>query len=91
MLQTASRTYKMMQSLLQVCFKTARAKKEEPKEKFNSKAKSVRTENYSCTQNSCKIFETLFLPIIRNCCSRLEICTEVGEWEMNVCMYSRYD
>ena len=56
-------TYYIMQSLLRMCFKTAGAKKEEPKAKFNSKAKSVSAENCTCTQNSCKIFETLFLPL----------------------------
>ena len=61
--QTATRTYYIMQSLLHTCFKIAHAKKEEPKAKFNSKAKSVRAENCSCAENSRKIFETPFLPI----------------------------
>ena len=56
--QTATHTYYIMQSSLCTCFKTACAKKEEPKAKFNSKAKSVRAENCSCAQNSRKIFET---------------------------------
>ena len=61
--QIATRTYCIMQSLLHTCFKIAHAKKEEPKAKFNSKAKSVHAQNCSCAQNSCKIFETPFLPI----------------------------
>ena len=36
--QTATRWYYIMQSLLCMCFKTACAKKEEPKAKFNSEA-----------------------------------------------------
>ena len=61
--QTATLTYYITQSLLRTCFKTARAKKEEPKAKCNSKTKSVRAENCSCAQNSHKFFETPFLPI----------------------------
>ena len=58
--QTASHTYYnvMMQSLLPTCFN---AKKEDPKVKFNSKAKSVCTENYSCVKNSHNLWN-IFLP-----------------------------
>ena len=61
--QAATHTYYITQSLLRTCFKIARAKKEEPKAKFNIKAKSVCVENCSCAQNSRKIFDTRFLPI----------------------------